>query len=184
MGKRLYRVVAHLRGGCARNQHIVAATAPRHAAALYLESIGPARAEMDATGFALQVGQPAEWFEDRALSSLSCRHGNCETICSSSGTGDGTHYSEHVSICMDCGEITVHTMRDEKHCTVTFGLNCDWHLRAAAKYQRSERERTEALARSLPHGPPELIESDLPAEASAQAGPPTERDSGAGGRCL
>src|SRR6185503_12069966 len=144
MGKRLYRVVSFWRG--ARSHHIITADAPRDAARLYLDSIGAAREDTTAQGFALQIGQPADWFEQNAISSLSCKHPRRETICSMNGPG--FHRSFHVSICMDCGEITVHTMRDGKHSTVTFGLNCDWHLRAAAKYLRSEAEQADALARA------------------------------------
>jgi len=144
MGKRLYRVAASFRGQ--RSHHIIAADAPRHAAALYLESIGPAREDTDATGFALQVGQPANWFDDRRVSSLDCSH-RCETICCMDGAGPGFNRSYHVSICMDCGEITVYTTKDGKRCEVKFGLNCDRHLRAAAKYMRTVEEQQEAMIR-------------------------------------
>jgi len=144
MGKRLYRVVANWRGQ--RSHHIIAADAPRHAAQVYVESVGPVT-DLYATGFALQVGQPADWFNQKMISPSACKHHRAETISGMRGSGPGFQEEHHVSICMDCGEITVRTMKDGKRCTVEFGLNCDWHLRAAAKYMRSEAEQTEALAR-------------------------------------
>jgi hypothetical protein len=150
LGKRLYRVESFWRGS--RSYHVVAADAPRDAAKVYLDSIGEARKDTSAVGTALPVGQPADWFEQQCISTVDCKHRRSETICSMDGSGPGFHRSYHVSICMDCGQITVHTMKDGKHSTVEFGLNCDWQLRAAAKYQRSNAEQKDAMARCAPNG--------------------------------
>ena len=145
MGKRLYRVVATFRGSQHRSHHIVAADAPRHAAQVYLRSIGQARVEMDATGFALKVGQPAEWFEQEpSADHWKCKHGRSDFLESS----DGPTFRHHVTICQDCGQIRVFVCKEGKCSIVEFGLHCDQHLRAAAKYLRSPLQEADALRRA------------------------------------
>lgn len=59
-------------------------------------------------------------------------------------------YREHVSICLDCGQMTVSATDLNKGASfeVEFGLNCDTHLRAAARYMRSDAGAADALTKA------------------------------------
>ncbi len=143
MGKRLYRVVATWREN--RSHHIIASTAPRPAADLYLQSIGEARADTSASGFALDVGQPAEWFDQEpAIMPYNCKHDRATFIESSHGQTS----RHHVIICPDCGQIEVFVAKNGQCSTIEFGLNCDEHIRWAAKYLRSPLQEAEAVRRA------------------------------------
>jgi hypothetical protein len=48
---------------------------------------------------------------------------------------------------MDCGQISVTATKNGQHISVKFGLNCDQHLLAAAKYMRNEAESKDVLER-------------------------------------
>jgi hypothetical protein len=97
-------------------------------------------------GYVLNVYQPAEWTEDDcAVRSTRCEHKNSTCLGSSDSTCDGHYSRESAWLCLDCGELHVSATKDGVHVDVRFGLACDQHLRAAARYMRSEAGAKEAV---------------------------------------
>lgn len=155
MGLRLYKVVASWPAPddgskpSSRTYHTVFADSPTGAAKVVKEQYKdlPEDRRPYCVGKALNVCQPAEWYERSAgcVSPCDCKHERSRTICSGRGCGDGNNWREHVSICQDCGQISVSATKEGVHFEVEFGLCCDDDLRAAARYMRGEAAAAEAV---------------------------------------
>lgn len=159
MGQRLYEVSVSWPGrsgpGAGWNARIesmiVAASTPRHAAeivAKQYENILERDRRPSCYGHALNVCQPSEWLDgEPEISPSACKHHRLDLISSSRGACEGNNWDAAAYICLDCGELQVSARRNGQFSRINFGLNCDWHLVAAARYMRSANERTQALAR-------------------------------------
>lgn len=130
-------------------QSVVAANAPMEAAEIVRKQYEemPLESRPSCRGEALNVCQPAEWWEGitPSVSPSNCKHHRSTTVCGGSGAGDGFSWREDVSLCLDCGEIHVSSTKNGEHFSIRFGLSCDDHIRAAAHYMRSELETADAI---------------------------------------
>lgn len=161
MGLRFYKVVVSWPGTTMRSrqddQLVVAAASPREAAAIVAAQYAelPADRRPDCYGRALNINQPAEWWEGITpqVSPSTCKHERITSLQGGSGTcadgkGGGETWRENVALCLECGQLSVSATRNGQHFNVQFGLNCDQHLRAAARYMRSEVETKDAIERA------------------------------------
>lgn len=133
-------------------ESIVAANSPSEAAKIVAEQYAnlPDHERPSCSGGPLNVCQPAEWWDGPKVESLPhlCKHDRTRSICGGSGAGPDGAWREDVSLCMDCGRIKVTATRNGQFIKVEFGLGCDDHLRAAARYMRSDAETADAIEKA------------------------------------
>lgn len=105
-------------------------------------------------GTAIAVGQPSEWFEDNKTVP-PCAEADHENTHIEGLNGNCTN-NYNIFICKKCGSISlVVRPKEGERFVIRFGINCDDHLRYAAKYLRSEAETEEALRRAKKLDTPE-----------------------------